>query len=153
MGRKHTHIELSESEKITLREGSKHHPKFEFRQKCQGLLLNNSGLDYDQITEHLSINKNTICNWVKYWNQKGISGLSRKSGQGRKQVLSVTNKKHTEVLEKAVESHYQDIKAIKTDLVKELSLSMSTDTVKRFLKKIIIHTDVSAVAPTKPKIK
>jgi transposase len=153
MGRKKKYIELSESEKNTLREGSKHHPKSEFRQKCQGLLLNNSGMDYDKITEHLVVNKNTVCNWIKTWEKKGIAGLARKNGQGRPLILSVSNKQHTEILDKAVESHYQNIKAIQADLVKELATPMSSDTVKRFLKKIIIHTDVSATVPIKRKTK
>ena len=80
-------------------------------------------------------------------------GLSRKHGQGRKQILSVSNKKHTDVLDKAVDSHYHNIKAIQADLVKELALPMSTDTVKRFLKKIIIPIDVSVGVRTKHKIR
>jgi transposase len=121
--------------------------------KCQGLLLNNSGMDYDKITEHLVVNKNTVCNWIKTWEKKGIAGLARKNGQGRPLILSVSNKQHTEILDKAVESHYQNIKAIQADLVKELATPMSSDTVKRFLKKIIIHTDVSATVPIKRKTK
>jgi transposase len=99
------------------------------------------------------VNKNTICNWIKVWDKNGVAGLARKNGQGRKQILSISNKKHTEILDKAVESHYQNIKAIQSDLVKELAIPMSSDTVKRFLKKIIIHTDVSATALTKHKTK
>lgn len=153
MGRKKKHIELSESEKITLREGSKYHPKSEFRHKCQGLLLSNSGMDYDKIAEHLAVNKNAVCSWVKVWERQGIAGLARKKGQGRHQILSVSNKKHIEVLDKAVENNYQNIKAIQAELQKELALPMSSDTVKRFLKKIIIHTDVSVNAHTKHKTK
>ncbi|MEI7586817.1 hypothetical protein [Runella sp.] len=92
-------------------------------------------MDYDKITQHLEVNKNTVCNWVKVWQKQVIAGLARKNGQGRRQILSVDNKKHTEVLDRAVENHYQNIKAIQAELVKELALPMSSDRVKRFLKK------------------
>ena len=136
-----------------LHEGSKYHPKAEFREKCQGLLLNHSGMSYDKIAKHLETKKNIICTWVKSQERGGILGLHRKSGQGRKHILSISNKKHTHTLDKAIETHYQNIKAIQVELVKELEQPMSTDTVKRFLKKTIIRRDTSVAVRTKDKIK
>lgn len=153
MSRKEKYIELTESERLTLREGSKHHHKAEFREKCQGLLLNHSGMSFKKIATHLDVNHNTVGNWVKAWETFGLVGLTRRNGQGRKLILSTTNTTHIQLTDKAVEAHSQNVKAIQAELVKELNTSMSSDTVKRFLKKIIIHGDVSDGVPIKARIK
>lgn len=153
MSRKEKHIDLNKSEQITLREGSKYHPKVEFREKCRALLLNQAGVTIKQIATHLDVNHNTVGNWINTWQTTGIVGLNRKIGQGRNPILSVTNLKHIEQLDKAVEIHSQNVKAIQAELVKELNTAMSSDTVKRFLKKIVIHGDASAVVRMKAKIK
>lgn len=145
------HLELTESERITLQEGSNYHPKSEFRKKCHGLLLNHAGLSYTKVALYLEVNNNTITNWVKAWETTGITGLNRKSGQGRQPILQVTTTAHTQVLSRAVEKHCQDVKLIQAELIQELRTPMSTDTVKRFLKKIIIRGVASAALPTKAK--
>ncbi len=132
MSRKEKHIELTETERLTLREGSKYHPKPEFRVKCQGLLLNHTGMSFKAIATHLNINHNTVGSWVKTWETVGIAGLCRKNGQGRKLILSISNTVHTDLLDKTVETYRQNVKAIRAELVKELAIPMSTDTVKRF---------------------
>lgn len=153
MSRKEKHIALTETERLTLREGSKYHPKPEFRVKCQGLLLNHTGMGFKAIATHLGVNHNTVGNWVKTWESVGIAGLCRKNGQGRKLILSINNAIHTDLLDKTVETHRQNVKAIRSELVKELARPMSSDTVKRFLKKILTVGDESVDAPMKGKIK
>ena len=153
MSRKEKHIALTETERLTLREGSKYHPKPEFRVKCQGLLLNHTGMGFKAIATHFGVNHNTVGNWVKAWETVGIAGLCRKNGQGRKLILSINNAVHTDLLDKTVETHRQNVKAIRSELVKELARPMSSDTVKRFLKKILTVGDESVDAPMKGKIK
>lgn len=153
MSRKTKYIDLTESERITLREGSKHHPKSEFRGKCQALLLNHSGLPIRQIAFYLGVNHNSLGNWIKAWEKVGIVGLSRKTGQGRKPILSVQNSRHVKVLDQAVEAHSQNVRAIQAELIQALDQPMSPDTVKRFLKRIITLGDASAGVAIKGKTK
>jgi transposase len=153
MNRRKKQLNLVESERITLRYGSKYHPKPEFREKCQGILLLDSGMTYINISKHLGVNINTVCNWVKVWQSKGIAGFNRKNGQGRKAILSVSNPRHSELLSKFVEANGQNVKAIQAELIKELIVPMSSDTVKRFLKKTIIRSDAFADVAIKGKTK
>lgn len=153
MSRKEKHIDLSPTEQITLQQGAKYHPKPEFREKCRALLLNQAGVTIKQIATHLAVNHNTIGNWIMGWEEVGLVGLNRKPGQGRNPILNLTNSGHVQVLDKAVQAHAQNVKAIQAELVKELATPMSSDTVKRFLKKIIIHGDVSAGVRMKARIK
>ena len=153
MSRREKHIDLVEAELVTLQEGAKYHPKPEFREKCRALLLNQAGVTIQQIATHLAVNHNTVGSWIKIWQTIGLVGLNRKAGQGRTPILSVTNSTHTQYLDKAVEAHAQNVKAIQAELVKELATPMSSDTIKRFLKKIIIHGDASAGVRIKVRTK
>ena len=153
MSRKTKYIDLTESERITLREGSKHHPKSEFREKCQALLLNRSGLPIRQIAFYLGVNHNSLGKWIKAWEKVGIVGLNRKTGQGRKPILSVSNSRQVGILDKAVNKHSQNVKAIQAELIQALDKPLSIDTVKRFLKKIVIPGDASAGVAIKGKTK
>lgn len=153
MSRKEKHIALTETELLTLQQGAKYHTKPEFREKCRALMLNQAGVTIKQIAAHLTVNHNTVGNWIMAWQTEGIVGLHRKTGQGRIPILKLDNFAHIQVLDKAVELHAQNVKAIQAELVKQLDTPMSTDTVKRFLKKIIIHGDASDAVLIKAKIK
>ena len=151
MSRKEKHIELTDTEIFTLQQGAKHHPKTEFREKCRGLLLNQAGVTIKQIATHLSVNHNTVGNWIMAWEEFGITGLHRKTGQGRIPILNVTSSEHVDALAKALEPNAQNVKIVQAELIKALNTPMSADTVKRFLKKIIIPGGVSVVAHTRRK--
>jgi transposase len=137
MSRRKRTIELSEPERITLREGSKHHPKHEFRIRCQALLLSGKGWSVKAIAHHLEVGEHAVSYWFTHWENQGLVGLMRQTGQGRKPKLSVSNQVHQQTLAQAVGHHYQDIARIKAELEASLGFSMSVDTVKRFLKKTI----------------
>lgn len=141
---KKRYIQLSEAEELTLRSGVKNHPKSEFRRKCQALLLSHRGLAMRQICEVLEVSQTSLCSWFSQWEAKGICGLQRSKGQGRKPILRVEEAAHQKALVRAQTAHYQDVKSIQSALIKELKLGMSTDTVKRFLKKIITPGAASA---------
>ena len=57
-------------------------------------------------------------------------------GQGRKPKLSLDNSEHVEATEKLVEDNYHDVERIRIELEERFDLSLSPDTVKRYLKKI-----------------
>jgi len=153
MSRKEKHIVLSEPQESRLLQESKYHEKPQHREKCRAILLNHAGVSINQIAQHLKVNHITIGKWLIAWETYQFDSLDRKKGQGRKSILMITNSAHVETLDKAVETHRQNIKGIQTELIKALQTSMSTDTVKRFLKKIIIHGDASDAVRTRVKIK
>lgn len=144
MSRKEKHIALSESEQATLLQESKYHEKPQYREKCRAILLNHAGVSIKQVAQHLRISHISIGKWLIAWENYKFNSLARKQGQGRKPILSVTNAAHVELLDKAVEVHRQNVKGIQTELINSLETPMSSATVKRFLKKIIIHGDASA---------
>lgn len=153
MGRKKKQIELEESEHSSLLHNSKYHAKAEVREKCQAILLNHSGLSQKDVARHLRVSEVSICHWIQTWKHSGLAGLCRKSGQGRKPILSIQNTEHNQLIEKVLQQQSQSIKSIQAELVKELSVDMSTDTVKRYLKKIVTHGEESVAVLAKGKTK
>ena len=153
MSRKRKYIELSELEHDKLLRESKYHEKPEYREKCRALLLNYAGVSIKQVAGHLDMSHITVGNWLMAWEKNKFDSLARKKGQGCKPILVATNSVHIDLLDKAVVTHRQNVKGIKAELVSALGKPMSTETVKRFLKKIIIHGGVSDAAPILRKIK
>ncbi|WP_460972357.1 helix-turn-helix domain-containing protein [Spirosoma migulaei] len=150
MGRKR-HIELTDSEQLTLQEGLKNHPKYEFRRCAQALLWNHKGWTLKTIASALEVCSQSVSTWLTSFEQDGLVGLMRQKGQGRKPILSLTNAAHQQALTKAVAMHYQDAGRIQAHLQLVLDQSMSRDTVKRFLKKTTTPTTAYAEVPKPTK--
>ncbi len=127
-------LKLSESEKKLLQETSMYHPKPEVRMRCQGLLLNDFGMNQKNVAKFMNISENTFVNWKKAWLSEGLNGLIRKEGQGRKQIISLDNPQHLEVIEEALKDESINLKALQKKLLQELDISVSINTVKRLVK-------------------
>jgi transposase len=151
MGRKRC-ILLTDFEQLTLREGTKHHPKHEFRRCCQALLWSHKGWSAKVIAAELEVCQQTVSSWLTAFEQEGLVGLRRQKGQGRKPILCLTNLTHQQALHQAVTAHYQDDARIQNELQTILGQPLSRDTVKRFLKKTIIPTIAYAEAQKPTKI-
>lgn len=152
MSRQKRCISLSDTEQLTLREAIKNHPKHEFRRVCQALLWSHKGYSAKEVARHTEVSQHSVGKWLTSWQELGLAGLMRQKGQGRKPILSLTNPVHQHHLTKAVAAHYQDAQRIKADLQTALGQAMSHDTVKRFLKKIIIAGDASDGPPNPSRI-
>jgi transposase len=151
MSRKSKYIKLTESELKTLEEAIKYHPKHEFRQKSQALLFSHQGLSAQELSRLFGVRKHSILEWYRAWEAQGIWGLLRRKGQGRKPYLSISNSKQVKVLDQAVAHYYQDSGMIRQELMTQLGLEVSRDTVKRFLKKMITDGTESVYPPKKNK--
>ena len=150
MGRKR-HIDLTDSEQLTLQEGLKNHPKYEFRRAVQALLWNHKGWAVKAIAQALEVCPQSVSHWLTSFEREGLVGLMRQRGQGRKPILSLTNDTHQQALKQAAATHYQDAGRIQADLQVVLGQPMSRDTVKRFLKKTITPTTAYAALPKPSK--
>ncbi|MBD2701846.1 helix-turn-helix domain-containing protein [Spirosoma sp. BT702] len=151
MGRKR-HIQLTDSEQLTLHEALKNHPKHEFRRSAQALLWNHQGWAVKTIADALEVCPQSVSNWLTAFEQDGLVGLRRHKGQGRKPILSITNALHQQTLAQAVAMHYQHTGRIQAHLQHTLNQLVSRDTVKRFLKKTTMPTTAYAEVPKQTKI-
>lgn len=136
-------VKLTEAELITLQEGHKQGTQFQFRNRCQCLILSNQGKTVSELAEFFEVSKITIYGWFDRWEQYGIKGLMNKPGRGRKPILSLQNPKHVKSVKTAVSKNAQSVKAVVAELETKLDEKMSVDTVKRFLKNLVTVSAVS----------
>jgi transposase len=133
MSRPIRYIELDSLEKQTLVEGLQNHPKAEFRKHCQMLLFSAKGKTAKEIALLLDSNYQSVINCFNSWQHKGLVGLMRSSGQGRKATLSKVDKRQLKAI---ISDHRQSARKATAPLEKELSVKVHPETLRRFLKSV-----------------
>ncbi len=137
-------VKLSEAELVTLQEGHKNGSQFQFRNRCQCLVFSHQGRTVSELAQFFEVSQITIYGWFDRWESVGLVGLLNKPGRGRKPILSLQNPTHIESVKTAVKKNAQSIKAMVAELETALETEMSVDTVKRFLKNLVLATHASA---------
>ena len=130
-------VKLTEAELITLQEGHKNGSQFQFRNRCQCLVLSDQGKTVSELAQFFEVSNITIYGWFDRWEKSGIIGLLNKPGQGRKPILSLQNPRHVKSVKRAVEKNAQSIKTVVAELESTLDAQISVDTLKRFLKNLV----------------
>lgn len=130
-------VKLTEAELKTLQEGHKNHLQFQFRNRCQCLVLSHQGMTVAQLAKLFEISEITVYSWFDRWEKLGLSGLMNRPGRGRKPILSLQNSAHIKSVKSAVGKNPQSVKQVVAELKTALDTEMSTDTVKRFLKNLV----------------
>lgn len=131
-------VKLTEPELNALQEAHKNGSQFQFRNRCQCLILSNQGKTVSELAQFFEVSNITIYGWFDRWEQNGICGLMNKPGRGRKPILSLQNPEHVKSVKRAVGKNAQSVKAVVAELESTLDEKMSVDTVKRFLKNLVI---------------
>lgn len=142
-------VKLTEAELATLREGHKNHLQFQFRNRCQCLILSHQGATVGQLAELFEISEITVYSWFDRWQKHGLCALMNKPGRGRKPILSLQNSAHVKSVKSAVGKNPQSVKQVVAELEIALDTEMSTDTVKRFLKNLVSVSGASAPVSNK----
>lgn len=139
MSRKKKFIEnLSSANLAVLEEGLKTGLAPDFRKRCHAILLSHKGYCVSEISEILSCTPQSIYIWFGKWESEGISGLSRKAGQGRPKKLLLSDPHHLAVVKKAVEEHAQNLDQILLAIKEALGIEeISPRSLRRFLKKLV----------------
>ena len=124
-------VSLTSDERSTLSEGRHHHPQYQFRARCQCLLLSADGHDVAALTQALDVSSRTIYTWFNRWEAGGLAGLANAAGQGRRPILSAADE---ESVLAAVRTNRQQLKEVTATLRQELAKDFSPRTLRRFLK-------------------
>jgi transposase len=131
------YIVLAAEELTTLEFGAKYSSNSAFRERCRCVALNSKGYDTSKLMGIFNKNEHTIGRWLSSWEKYGLGGLYTKKGQGRPPKLMINNEKHIKILHQEIEKKPQDLKHLKEEFEQALNITLSKDTVKRFLKKIL----------------
>lgn len=137
MGKKKI-IQLSEGQRNELENGHRNGKSHAFRQRCQMILLkseNRSALEVAGIMGCCEVVVNT---WQKRFETEGIQGLVTRPGRGRPPILSQQNPEHLRRVRAEIKQHPNSVKTVVAHLEEDLDLAMHPETLKRFLKKMVI---------------
>jgi transposase len=136
-------VKLSEPEIATLQEGHKNGSQFQFRNRCFCLILSHQGKSVTELKQFFDVSRITIYSWFDNWEERGITGLMNRKGQGRKPILSVQNRQHVSKVKALIAKNPQSVKSVVAELESKLDVSMHPETLRRFLKNL---TTVSAAS-------
>ena len=128
-------VGLSEAQKTELEKGYREGESHAFRKRCQLILLKEEGRRSKEVAGIVKTCEMSVNNWVKRYMQQGIQGLSTKAGRGRKPLLS--KEKDSQAITAAVKQNRQSLSVAKAAFEAQGGTSVSTDTLRRFLKALV----------------
>jgi len=136
-------VTLSVPEVETLEQGHQHHRSYQFRNRCQCLLLSAQGHEVAALGALFSVSRFTIYSWFERWETAGLAGLPNAKGQGRPCVLQAQDAAQVRI---RVGENRQQLKEVTTPLKHDLQKDFSPLTLKRFLKSLGGSGGVSATS-------
>lgn len=113
------------------------HPADAVRKRCHCLLLSSAGYGIEDLVAVFQVSSNTIYDWLKRWETRGLSGLRDVPGRGRKPILSQADLPQIKV---RVQANAQRLKIARQELKEELGREFSEKTLRRFLKTLVADT-------------
>lgn len=138
-------IELTDSQRESLKEGFEHGKKAVFRKRCHILLLSDQGYELQQIASIYKLSRMRVGHWFDRFETGGIESLETSKGQGRPAVLRIDNEIDQQQVERLLEENSQNLKPALAELEKN-GKPISKRTLQRFLKKVAGAGNASAEA-------
>jgi transposase len=129
-----TVVVVTAEQRTALEKDTKYGLTPSFRLRCQAVLLKTNKRSSLDVANELHCCEMAVNNWVKRYQEQGLTGLQIKPGRGRKPIL----KKETDLdaVRLAVQNSRQRISLAKAELEQELGKEFSQLTLKRFLTPI-----------------
>lgn len=136
--------DITDEQKQELEQAHKTSKSYQFRNRCQCILLSNQGYQVQALAHLFSVSNLSIYKWFNRFETAGVAGLKNQKGKGRKLILKTTNAIHVQIVEASIDKEKQRLKVAKAEIEAKVGISMSEMTLKRFLKKLITPGNVSA---------
>lgn len=130
---------LSEPEILDLTQGHKTSAHYDYRVRCQIVLLSNENLSAKQISLQLKKNIKTAYETIDKYESQGIKGLLNQTGQGRVSHLNNLTEIQIKQLKKAVDSKPQNLNEVSAELAKKFGFHISKRMLIKYLKKTPLH--------------
>ncbi|MCA1628698.1 MAG: helix-turn-helix domain-containing protein [Acidobacteria bacterium] len=139
-------IELTAEQRAALENGYRTGNSHAFRVRCQMVLLKSEQRASAEVGKILGCCEMVVHGWLNRYEAEGIKGLATRTGRGRKPKLSTQNPVHLQTVKAEIAKHPQSVKTVVAKLEEELDMQMHPDTLKRFLKKLVIASAASGRA-------
>ena len=122
---------LSGESIFTLKEAMKNHPNFTVRVRAHSILLSNHRIKTKDIAKIYEVARQTVSNWIEYWEEFGIVGLYDHPRSGRPQKLNFFEKETVKAL---IEKTPHSPKMLLSKLFETMGKSISRSTLRRITK-------------------
>ncbi len=133
-------VELNEEQRAELEKGYKNGKNHAFRTRCRMVLLKSEKRTSSEVADFLGCCEVAVNNWLARYEEEGVEGLKTRAGRGRPPILSQQNSEHLQKVKAEIEKHPNSVKTVVAHLEKDLALLMHPETLKRFLKKMVIDS-------------
>jgi|SRR5689334_15644417 transposase len=110
------------------------------RQRAHCILLSFQGINTTALTAIFSVDRITLYNWFDAWEASHFAGLYDKKRCGRPPKLTVAEQ---EKAQQYLEQHPRDIRKVVYLIEQATAKHVSTKTIKRLVKKIVISGSAS----------
>ncbi len=137
MGKKKI-VQLSDEQRDELENGYRNGKSHAFRQRCQMMLLKSEQRSSSEVAGIMGCCEMVVNSWQQRFEEEGIKGLATRPGRGRPPILSQQNPEHLRKVRQEIKQHPNSVKTVVAHLEQELDLAMHPETLKRFLKKMVI---------------
>ena len=137
MGKKKT-VQLSHEQRTELEKGYRNGKSHTFRQRCQMILLKSENRSSLEVAGIIGCCEVVVNSWQKRFESEGIEGLVTRPGRGRPPILSQQNPEHLRKVREEIKHHPNSVKTVVARLEQDMDLAMHPETLKRFLKKMVI---------------
>ena len=137
MGKKKI-VQLSEEQRTELENGYRNGKSHAFRQRCQMILLKSEKRSSLEVAGIMGCCEMVVNTWQQRFEKEGIEGLKTRPGRGRPAILSQQNPEHMRRVREEIKHHPNSVKTVVARLEEDLDLAMHPETLKRFLKKMVI---------------
>jgi transposase len=108
---------------------SRHH---QVRQRAHFLILISQNVTNENLMKIFKVSYKTMYNWLNRWEYEGMVGLYNKPGRGRKKIF---NSAQSAQIRDWVKLQPKQLKQVVQKIKKEWSINISTETIKRIIKK------------------
>ena len=135
-------VTATDEQKAALIKGMKYDTKPSYRMRCQAILLKCEQRTSVDVAKELGCCEMSVNDWMVRFAEQGIDGLKVAKGRGRKPILR--RESDLPLVKKAVQDNCQRLRLAQEELQGELNREFSLPTLKRFLKKTVSATAVTA---------
>jgi len=117
--------------------------KRNFSRRCHSILLSDSEKKVMEIKSILGMKStDSIRAWFRKWKKEGIEGLKDKPKPGRTRKLDINNEEHVQVVKRTAKAVVEKGEDLHAKIEEELSVKVSSRTLRRFLKNLTTDGNV-----------
>lgn len=130
-------VQLNQEQRAELEKGYKNGKSHAFRTRCRMVLLKSEKRSSVEVADFLGCCEVAVNNWLARFEEEGVEGLKTRAGRGRPPILSQQNPEHLQKVKAEIKKHPNSVKTVVALLEEDLALAMHSETLKRFLKKMV----------------